>query len=83
MKILFINETLSYANATSYAYDLAKALVERGVRVRLCTGGGGQVGRFRELGVEIYPVYRDPLSFRKLLGFLRQFELSIGSLQTW
>ena len=74
MKILFINETLSYANATSYAYDLAKEMVERGVRVRLCTGGGGQVGRFRELGVEIYPVYRDPLSFRKLLGFLRQFD---------
>jgi glycosyltransferase involved in cell wall biosynthesis len=73
MKILFINEKLNYANATSYAYDLTSEMLLRGVEIQLCTGGGDLLDVFGELGVETYLVKWNILSFRKLLEFLRQF----------
>ncbi len=74
MRLLFLNEKLSYAGTSSYSLDLARALRRLGDEIRLCTTGGDLRKSFAALGVETYVVRFNPFSFSKLLRFLRDFQ---------
>jgi len=82
MRLLFVNETLDYASATSYTMDLALALRARGDEVRLCTCGGDLTGAFRDRGIRTYRVKHNLLSFRKLIDFLREFDPQLIHVQS-
>ncbi len=77
MRLLFINERLSYSSTTSYSYDLVRVLKERGNQVRLCTGGGDLREAFRREGIETYLVRYNYFSFRKLTHLLHEYRPEI------
>ncbi len=82
MRLLFLNERVDYASATSYSIDLASALMERGHRVQLCTTGGQLAGDFRTRGVETYVAKFNLFAFRKLLQYLRDYDADIVHVQS-
>ena len=82
MRILFLSQKLSYANATSYAYDLAGALHDRGEKVKLCSAGGDQLDGFKERGIETFHARRNPLAYRKLIQYLREFDPELVHIQS-
>jgi len=82
LRILFLSQKLSYANATSYAYDLAGALHDRGEKVKLCSAGGDQLDGFKERGIETFHARRNPLAYRKLIQYLREFDPELVHIQS-
>ncbi len=82
MRILFLNERVDYSNATSYSLDLAPAIVERGHEVQLCTGGGELIEEFRQRSIETYEASFNPLTMRKLLGYLEAFDPDLIHVQS-
>ena len=82
MRILFLNERVDYSNATSYSLDLAPAIVERGHEVQLCTGGGELIEEFRQRSIETYEASFNPLTMRKLLGYLETFDPDLIHVQS-
>jgi len=82
MRVLLLNERLDYSNAASYAFDLAGALVERDECVEVCTVGGELVPQFRARGIETHVVKWNLLTFRALLGFLREFDPQLVHIQS-
>jgi glycosyltransferase involved in cell wall biosynthesis len=73
VRILFVNQRLDYASASSYSLDLGSALKAVGYDVRLCTIGGPLLQRFRDHGIETYLAKFNYFSYRKLIQFLREF----------
>lgn len=73
MKILIVAGKLTYSNKTTYTLDLVRGLVKRDHKVVVVAPGGPLMGRLQELGVEVLPVRFNYFSFRRLLGFLREF----------
>jgi glycosyltransferase involved in cell wall biosynthesis len=81
VRLLFINEKLGYAGTSTYALDLATALREQGDEVRVCTLGGDLRRGFVEAGIETYVARYNPLSFFKLLQFLRDYRPDLVHIQ--
>ncbi len=73
MRLLIVNDRLTYSSASFYSLDLAIALKSQGHDVRVCTRGGELRELFAERGVRTYAVKSNLFSYRKLLGFLREF----------
>jgi glycosyltransferase involved in cell wall biosynthesis len=82
MRLLFVNERLDYASATSYTMDLGLALLERGDQVRLCAEGGELRAAFQERGIQTYRVKHNIFSFRKLVEFLREYNPDLVHIQS-
>lgn len=82
MRLLFVNERLDYASATSYTMDLALALRERGDEVRLCACSGDLLPAFRARGIQTYRVKYNILSFWKLVEFLREYNPQLIHIQS-
>ena len=81
MRLLFINEKLGYAGTSSYTLDLALALKQKKHEVQVCTTGGALRDVFVRQGVTTYLVKFNILSFRKLLGFLSEFDPDLIHIQ--
>lgn len=81
MRLLFINQKLSYAGTSSYTLDLAVALREMGAAIQVVSRGGPLRSVFVGLGFESYQIKFNPLSFRKFLQFLREFNPELIHVQ--
>ncbi|MEM7164258.1 MAG: glycosyltransferase family 4 protein [Planctomycetota bacterium] len=73
MKILLVAGKLSYSNRATYTLELVRGLVHREHQVCVAHHGGPLWERMEELGAEVFPVKFNYFSFRRLLGFLREF----------
>ncbi len=73
MRILVNAGRLTWSTPTTYAQGLVRGLVERGHEVQVAGLGGPLQKGFETLGAEIYEVHRDYFSFRRFLGFVREF----------
>jgi glycosyltransferase involved in cell wall biosynthesis len=82
MRILFVNQRVDYASATSYSLDLATGLLEKGDDVQLCTLGGDFIRDFEAVGIETYRVRFNPFAYRRLLGFLREYDPELVHVQS-
>ncbi|MCF7873294.1 MAG: glycosyltransferase family 4 protein [Candidatus Omnitrophica bacterium] len=56
MRVLQVLPHLNIGGITTYTYTLAKYLLEKGIKVAVCSSGGNQEYRFKELGLEIYKI---------------------------
>lgn len=74
MRILIISGRLTWSTPTTYAQGLVRGLIARGHEVQVAGLGGPLEHSFRELDVEVYEVHRDFFSFRRFLGFVRDFD---------
>lgn len=81
MRLLFINQKLSYAGTSSYTLDLAVALRKMGAAIQVVTQGGPLRKVLVNLGFESYQIKFNPLSFRKFLQFLREFNPELIHVQ--
>ena len=81
MRLLFVNQRLSYTSTSSYTLDLALALKRSGDEVQVCTLGGELRKAFLDLGLETYLVKFNLFSYRKLLEFLREFQPDLVHIQ--
>ena len=81
MRLLFVNQQLSYTSTSSYTLDLALALRRQGHEVQICTKGGDLRRVFSEYGIETYLVRFNILSFLKLLEFLRDYQPDVIHIQ--
>ncbi len=81
MNLILVNERLPYASTTFYTLDLALELQARDHQVRLCTRGGDLRQVFQNRGVKTYSVKLNYFSFRRLLGFLREFRAKLIHVQ--
>jgi glycosyltransferase involved in cell wall biosynthesis len=81
VRLLFINQQLGYAGTSSYTLDLAVALRNMGAEIQIVTEGGPLRGVFVDLGFDSYQVKFNPLSFRKFLQFLREFNPELIHVQ--
>ncbi len=77
MRILVNTGRLTWSTPTTYAQGLVRGLLERGHEVQVAGLGGPLQDSMRELGCEVYEVHRDYFSFRRFLGFLREFDPEI------
>ena len=81
MNLLFVNQKLGYQSTTTYSYELARALLARGHKLKLCTVGGELREWFEEGGIEILPVKFNFFSFRRLLKFLAEYDPDLIHIQ--
>ncbi|HVR72728.1 MAG TPA: glycosyltransferase family 4 protein, partial [Planctomycetota bacterium] len=81
MRLLFVNQKLSFAGTSSYTLDLAMALRCMGDEVRICTTGGDLRRAFTDAGIETYLVKFNFFSFRKLLEFLKEYRPHLLHIQ--
>lgn len=81
MRLLFVNQRLTYTSTSSYTLDLALALRRLGEEVQICTMGGDLRKVFSDLGIESYLVRFNPLSFWKLLDFLHDYQPDLIHIQ--
>jgi glycosyltransferase involved in cell wall biosynthesis len=81
VRLLFVNQQLSYTSTSSYTLDLSLALRRQGHDVQICTKGGDLRRVFADFGVETYLVRFNILSFLKLLEFLREYQPDLVHIQ--
>jgi glycosyltransferase involved in cell wall biosynthesis len=81
MRLLFVNHRLDFTSTSSYTLGLATSLRKRGERVRILTAGGRLRADFRRAGIETYRARFNFFSFRKLIGFLRDFDPDLIHVQ--
>ena len=74
MRILINAGRLTWSTPTTYAQGLVRGLQERGHEVQVAGLGGPLQESFRSLGPEVYEVHRDFFSFRRFVGFVREFD---------
>ena len=77
MRILISTGRLTWSTPTTYAQGLVRGLLDRGHEVQVAGLGGPLQDSFRALGCEVFEVHRDYFSFRRFLGFLREFDPEI------
>lgn len=73
MNILLVAGKLTYSNRATYTLELVRGLVNREHKVCVSHHGGPLWDRAEALGAECFPVKFNYFSFRRLLGFLRDF----------
>jgi glycosyltransferase involved in cell wall biosynthesis len=56
MRVLQVLPHLNIGGITTYVHTLTKHLKKKGIEVAICSSGGNQEYRFKELGVEIYKI---------------------------
>lgn len=56
MQVLQVLPHLNIGGITTYVYTLAKYLLKKGIGVAVCSSGGNQEDRFKELGVKLYRI---------------------------
>ncbi|MCF7870239.1 MAG: glycosyltransferase family 4 protein [Candidatus Omnitrophica bacterium] len=56
MRILQVLPHLNIGGITTYTYTLAKYLKEKGIEVAICSSGGNQANKFKELGIKLYEI---------------------------
>ncbi len=74
MKVLQVLPHLNIGGITTYTYTLSKYLIRNNVEVAVCSSGGSQEDRFRELGVNLYPIpikTKNELSPKVLISALK------------
>jgi len=81
MNLLFVSQRLGYQSTTTYSYELARALMQRGHRVKLCTTGGELRDWFHHAGIEILPVKFNYFSFKRLIRFLSEYHPDLIHIQ--
>jgi glycosyltransferase involved in cell wall biosynthesis len=81
MNLLFVNQRLGYQSTTTYSYELARALLARGHRLKLCTTGGELKEWFHQGGIEILPVKFNYFSFKRLMRFLSDYDPDLIHIQ--
>lgn len=74
MKVLCVAGRFTWSTPTTYAQGLVRGLRDRGHDVQVAGLGGPLQNAMSALGVEVYEVHRDYFSFRRFLGFLREFD---------
>ena len=81
MKLLLVNRRLGYQSTTTYSYELSRALIARGHRLKLCTMGGELRDWFSQGGIDTLPVKFNFFSFRRLMRFLTDFDPDLIHIQ--
>jgi glycosyltransferase involved in cell wall biosynthesis len=81
VRLLFVNQQLSYTSTSSYTLDLALALRRQGHEVQICTKGGDLRRVFSDYGIETYLVRFNIFSLLKLLEFLREYQPDVIHIQ--
>ncbi|MCF7887399.1 MAG: glycosyltransferase family 4 protein [Candidatus Omnitrophica bacterium] len=56
MRVLQVLPHLNIGGITTYVYALTKYLLKKGIEVAVCSSGGNQEYRFKELGIRIYKI---------------------------
>src|SRR6056297_1189556 len=56
MRVLQVLSHLNIGGITTYVHTLTKYLKKKGIEVAICSSGGNQEYRFKELGIEIYKI---------------------------
>ncbi|MFO8052728.1 MAG: glycosyltransferase family 4 protein [Candidatus Omnitrophota bacterium] len=56
MRVLQVLPHLNIGGITTYVYTLTKYLLKKGIEVAVCSSGGNQEYRFKELGIRIYKI---------------------------
>ena len=74
MRILINAGRLTWSTPTTYAQGLVRGLQERGHEVQVAGLGGPLQDSFRVLSPDVYEVHRDFFSFRRFIGFVREFD---------
>ena len=74
MKILLVAGKLTYSNRAAYTLELVRGLVKREHQVCVTHHGGPLWEKAEELGAETYPVKFNYFSYRRLRGFLKEFD---------
>jgi glycosyltransferase involved in cell wall biosynthesis len=81
MNLLFVNQKLGYQSTTTYSYELARALLARGHRIKLCTTGGDLRDWFQRGGIDLLSVKFNYFSFKRLMRFITEFDPDLIHIQ--
>jgi glycosyltransferase involved in cell wall biosynthesis len=81
MNVLLVNRRLGYQSTTTYTYELSRAILARGHRLKLCAMGGELRDWFGKGGVEVLPVKFNFFSFRRLMRYLEEFDPDLIHIQ--